>query len=261
MAGKSTYLRQTALIALMAQIGSYVPAASAIVGLTDRIFTRVGAQDDLALGQSTFMVEMLELANILNHATRRSLVVLDEIGRGTSTYDGLAIARAAVEYLHNAPTLGCRTLFATHYHELIDLAAILPRVRNYNVAVDEVGERVVFLHKIVPGGADRSYGIHVARLAGVPKAVTRRAEELLTELEKGRAARGSGRTGRASRQLRETLQPSLFAEPDGLNQEIAALDVLAMTPMEALNRLFELQRRARSQPSAQILPNEQIEIR
>jgi len=261
MAGKSTYLRQTALIALMAQIGSYVPAASAIVGLTDRIFTRVGAQDDLALGQSTFMVEMLELANILNHATRRSLVVLDEIGRGTSTYDGLAIARAAVEYLHNAPTLGCRTLFATHYHELIDLAAILPRVRNYNVAVDEVGERVVFLHKIVPGGADRSYGIHVARLAGVPKAVTRRAEELLTELEKGRAARGSGRTGRASRQLRETLQPSLFAEPDGLNQEIAALDVLAMTPMEALNRLFELQRRARSQPSAKILPNEQIEIR
>ncbi|HEY8743835.1 MAG TPA: DNA mismatch repair protein MutS, partial [Chloroflexota bacterium] len=246
MAGKSTYLRQTALITLMAQIGSYVPAASAIVGLTDRIFTRVGAQDDLALGQSTFMVEMLELANILNHATCRSLVVLDEIGRGTSTYDGLAIARAAVEHLHNAPTLGCRTLFATHYHELIDLAAILPRVRNYNVAVDEDGERVVFLHKIVPGGADRSYGIHVARLAGVPKAVTRRAEELLTELEKGRSGKGANRPGRASRQLRESLQPSLFAGPNGLNQEIAALDVLAMTPMEALNRLFELQRRARN---------------
>ena len=248
MAGKSTYLRQTALITLMAQIGSYVPAASAIVGLSDRIFTRVGAQDDLAMGQSTFMVEMLELANILNHATQRSLVVLDEIGRGTSTYDGLAIARAALEHLHNAPALGCRTLFATHYHELIELASVLPRIRNYNVAVDEVGERVVFLHKIVPGGADRSYGIHVARLAGVPKAVTRRADELLTDLEKGRAGKGAGRVNRAARQLRESLQPSLFGEPDGLSQEIAALDVLAMTPMEALNRLFELQRRARGTP-------------
>src|SRR6185437_11543396 len=169
MAGKSTYLRQAALIALMAQIGSDVPAAAAVVGLTDRIFTRVGAQDDLALGQSTFMVEMLELANILNHASRRSLVVLDEIGRGTSTFDGLAIARAVVEHVHNAPALGCRTLFATHYHELIELARVLPRVRNFNVAVEEDGERVTFLHKIVPGGADRSYGIHVARLAGIPK--------------------------------------------------------------------------------------------
>ncbi|MGI8916145.1 MAG: DNA mismatch repair protein MutS [Chloroflexota bacterium] len=244
MAGKSTYLRQAALITLMAQVGSAVPAASAVVGLTDRIFTRVGAQDDLTLGQSTFMVEMLELANILNHAGRRSLVVLDEIGRGTSTYDGLAIARAAVEHLHNAPTLGCRTLFATHYHELIDLARILPRVHNYNVAVDEDGERVIFLHKIVPGGADRSYGIHVARLAGVPKAVTRRAEELLTELEKGRVGKGYGRNGRATRQLRESLQPSLFGEADGLHQEITALDVLAMTPMEALNQLFALQRKA-----------------
>jgi DNA mismatch repair protein MutS len=189
---------------------------------------------------------MLELANILNHASHRSLVVLDEIGRGTSTYDGLAIARAVVEHLHNAPALGCRTLFATHYHELIDLARVLPRVRNYNVAVDDDGERVVFLHKIVPGGADRSYGIHVARLAGIPKAVTRRAEELLAELEKGRAGKGTGRNGRAARQLRELLQPSLFGEPDGLSQELAALDLLAMTPMEALNQLFELQRKAQA---------------
>jgi DNA mismatch repair protein MutS len=151
-----------------------------------------------------------------------------------------------VEHLHNAPALGCRTLFATHYHELIDLARVLPRVRNYNVAVDDDGERVLFLHKIVPGGADRSYGIHVARLAGVPKAVTRRAEELLAELEKGHTGRGPGRNGRAARQLRELLQPSLFGEPDGLSHDLAAMDLLAMTPMEALNQLFTLQRKAQA---------------
>ncbi len=247
MAGKSTYLRQVALTMLMAQIGSYVPAAMARVGLADRIFTRVGAQDDLAMGQSTFMVEMLELANILNHATRRSLVVLDEIGRGTSTYDGLAIARAVVEHLHNAPALGCRTLFATHYHELTELARVLPRVRNFNVAVAEEGERVVFLHKIVPGGADRSYGIHVARLAGVPKAVTRRAGELLTDLERGRQPRGYSARAGSARKVRESLQLTLFGEPDGVSKELADLDVLAMTPMEALNRLFELQRKAQGE--------------
>jgi len=217
------------------------------VGLADRIFTRVGAQDDLAMGQSTFMVEMLELANILNHATRRSLVVLDEIGRGTSTYDGLAIARAVVEHLHNAPALGCRTLFATHYHELTELARVLPRVRNFNVAVAEEGERVVFLHKIVPGGADRSYGIHVARLAGVPKAVTRRAGELLTDLERGRQPRGYSARAGSARKVRESLQLTLFGEPDGVSKELADLDVLAMTPMEALNRLFELQRKAQGE--------------
>ncbi|MDP3767763.1 MAG: DNA mismatch repair protein MutS, partial [Dehalococcoidia bacterium] len=162
MAGKSTYLRQVALIALMAQVGSFVPAASARLGLVDRIFTRVGAQDDLASGQSTFLVEMLETANILHNATPRSFVILDEIGRGTSTYDGMAIARAVVEYLHNRSEVAAKTLFATHYHELIDLARQLPRVRNENVAVVEEDGRVVFLHKIVPGGADRSYGIHVA---------------------------------------------------------------------------------------------------
>ncbi|MCO5221969.1 MAG: DNA mismatch repair protein MutS [Thermomicrobiales bacterium] len=175
MAGKSSWLRQVALIVLMAQVGSFVPADRASIGLVDRIYTRIGAQDDIASGQSTFMIEMLETANILNHATPRSLVVLDEIGRGTSTYDGLAIARAVVEYLHNAPRLGCKTLFATHYHELTELADILPRVRTYRMDVLEEGDRVVFLRQVVPGSADRSYGIHVAELAGIPKAIVRRA--------------------------------------------------------------------------------------
>ena len=183
MAGKSTFIRQVAVITLMAQIGSFVPADSATVGVVDRIFTRVGLQDDLSTGQSTFMIEMLETATILNHATPRSLVILDEIGRGTSTYDGLAIARAVAEFIHNHPRAGCKTLFATHYHELTQLADVLPRVRNYNVAVAEEDGEVVFLHRIVPGGADRSYGVYVARLAGMPAAVVNRAWEVLTELE------------------------------------------------------------------------------
>ena len=186
MAGKSTYLRQVALIALMAQIGSFVPAAEAHVGLVDRIFTRVGAQDDLSAGQSTFMVEMVETAQILHHATPRSLVILDEIGRGTSTYDGLSIAQAVAEHIHNDPRLGCRTLFATHYHELTALAGRLPRVRNANVAVAEEDGEVVFLHRIIPGGADRSYGVHVAQLAGLPRPVTQRAWDLLTQHEAGK---------------------------------------------------------------------------
>ncbi|MDO8692046.1 MAG: DNA mismatch repair protein MutS, partial [Dehalococcoidia bacterium] len=197
MAGKSTYLRQVALVILLAQIGSFVPAQSARLGLVDRIFSRVGAQDDLAFGQSTFMVEMTETANILNHATRRSLIILDEIGRGTSTYDGLAIARSVIEYLHNHPRLGCKTLFATHYHELVGLAEVLPRVRNFNVAVTEEGGRAVFLHKIMPGGADKSYGIHVAQLAGLPRPVTQRAQEILADLEKGQPAAGDGRRPRS----------------------------------------------------------------
>src|SRR3972149_6373333 len=171
MSGKSTFLRQAALIVLMAQIGSFVPADSARIGLVDRIFTRIGAQDEIYAGQSTFMVEMVEMANILHHATRRSLLVLDEIGRGTSTYDGLSIAWAVVEYIHNHPGLRARTLFATHFHELTQLAAQLPGVRNYNVAVSEANSNVVFLHKIIPGGADRSYGIHVGQLAGLPRPV------------------------------------------------------------------------------------------
>lgn len=168
----------------MAQIGSFVPAASARIGCVDRIFTRIGAQDEIFAGQSTFMVEMTETANILNHATQRSLLILDEIGRGTSTYDGLSIAWAVVEYLHNHPRLRPRTLFATHYHELTQLADLLPGVRNYNVAVTETENRVIFLHKIVPGGADRSYGIHVAQLAGLPRPVIQRASEILEQLER-----------------------------------------------------------------------------
>src|SRR5690606_27035328 len=183
MAGKSVYMRQIALIVLMAQIGSFVPAQSATIGVADRIFARVGAQDEIHRGQSTFMVEMTETAAILAHATSRSLVLLDEIGRGTSTYDGISIARAVVEYLHNHPRLGCKTLFATHYHELTELENILPHVRNYTVAVAEQGDEVVFLHRVVPGTADRSYGIHVAQLAGVPKSVVKRANEILDELQ------------------------------------------------------------------------------
>jgi DNA mismatch repair protein MutS len=240
MAGKSTYLRQVALIVLMAQIGSFVPADRAEIGLVDRIFTRIGAQDDIATGQSTFMVEMVETANILHHATARSLIVLDEIGRGTSTYDGLSIAWSVVEYIHNHPRLRAKTLFATHYHELIQLADHLPHVRNYNVAVAEEGDKVVFLHHIVPGGADRSYGIHVAQLAGLPKPVIRRAEELLEELEEGQrdhAASGAPRE-------EAVLQLSLFGVKNPVLEELEKLDVNALSPLEALNKLFEWKKKA-----------------
>jgi len=181
MAGKSTYIRQVALLALLAHTGSFIPAAGARIDLIDRIFTRIGASDDLARGQSTFMVEMSETANILNNATARSLIILDEIGRGTSTFDGLSLAWSIVEHLHNQ--IGAKTLFATHYHELTELAGRLPRLKNFNVAVREWNEQVVFLHKIVEGGADKSYGIQVARLAGVPKAVIERSKEILRNLE------------------------------------------------------------------------------
>jgi DNA mismatch repair protein MutS len=181
MAGKSTFIRQTALLALLAHTGSFVPAASARIDLVDRIFTRIGASDDLARGQSTFMVEMSETANILNNATPRSLIILDEVGRGTSTFDGLSLAWSIVEHLHNV--VGARTLFATHYHELTELAARLSRVRNFNVAVREWNDQIVFLRKIVEGATDKSYGIQVARLAGVPKSVLERAKEILANLE------------------------------------------------------------------------------
>src|SRR5579864_6851838 len=245
MAGKSTYLRQVALIILMAQIGSYVPAEAATIGLVDRIFTRIGAQDDLATGQSTFMVEMVETANILHHATPRSLVILDEIGRGTSTYDGLAIARAVVEYLHNNKRCGARTLFATHYHELVEVAQMLPRIRCWNVAVTEEAGKVVFLRKIVPGGADRSYGIHVAQLAGIPRPVIHRAEEILEELER----KGDARARRKA--MRDMTMPvawqmTLFAsETHPLIEEIKNLAVDELTPIEAISKLYELQQRAR----------------
>jgi DNA mismatch repair protein MutS len=242
MGGKSTYLRQVALIVLMAQIGSFVPAGSAHIGLVDRIFTRVGAQDDIAAGQSTFMVEMVETANILHHAGPRSLLVLDEVGRGTSTYDGLAIARAVVEHIHDR--IGARTLFATHYHELTALADRFSRIHNANSAVTEDGGEVIFLHRIVPGGADRSYGIHVARLAGLPQPVTERAEEALQDLEARAQQNGHGRRKRPVRQL------PLFGEPsDGVAgevlDELLSLDVSTLTPLEALTRLYELQQKGR----------------
>ena len=243
MAGKSTYIRQVALITLLAQVGSFVPATEAQIGIVDRIFTRVGLQDDLATGQSTFMVEMVETAAILNQATPRSLVILDEIGRGTSTYDGLSIAQAVIEHLHNDPRLGCKTLFATHYHELTELAATLPGVRNYSVAVTEEGGDVVFLHRIIPGGADRSYGVHVARLAGLPPRVVNRAWEVLGDLESTRES-GRKRSVRAS----PSQQLALFPATSSLADSVRELDVTNMTPLEALNRLYELQEQANSLP-------------
>jgi DNA mismatch repair protein MutS len=236
MSGKSTFLRQAALIVLMAQMGSFVPADSARIGLVDRIFTRIGAQDEIHAGQSTFMVEMVETANILHHASSRSLLILDEIGRGTSTYDGVSIAWAVIEFIHNHPHLRAKTLFATHYHELTQLAELLPGIRNYNVAVSEADGKVVFLHKIVPGGADRSYGIHVAQLAGLPSPVIQRASEIMAELEKT-----SGRAVRIDPQAAQ--QAMLFPETSPLLEELKEVDVNSISPIEALNKLFEWQKK------------------
>jgi DNA mismatch repair protein MutS len=236
MSGKSTYLRQTALIVLMAQMGSFVPADSARIGLVDRIFTRIGAQDEIHAGQSTFMVEMIEASNILHHATLRSLLILDELGRGTSTYDGLSIAWAVIEYIHNHPHLRAKTLFATHYHELTQLAELLPGIRNYNVAVSEADGKVVFLHKIVPGGADRSYGIHVAQLAGLPAPVIQRAGEIMAELEKT-----SGRAVKIDPHAAQ--QAMLFPESSPILDELKNVDVNSLSPIEALNKLFEWQKK------------------
>jgi DNA mismatch repair protein MutS len=236
MAGKSTFLRQAAVIVLLAQCGSFVPAESAVVGLADRIFTRVGAHDDITAGMSTFMVEMTETANILNHASRSSLVILDEVGRGTSTYDGVSIAQAVVEYLHDSPKLGCRTLFATHYHELTALAERLARVTNQRVEVLEDGDTVRFLHRVVPGGADRSYGIHVAALAGLPSGVIARARQVLGELERQRPLEPP------------ELQLGLPIElaPDPLRKELEDIEPDSLSPLEALQKLYEL--RARLSP-------------
>ncbi len=236
MSGKSTFLRQVALIVLMAQMGSFVPAGAAKIGLVDRIFTRIGAQDEIHAGQSTFMVEMVETANILNHATPRSLLILDEIGRGTSTYDGVSIAWAIVEYLHNHPRLRSKTLFATHYHELTQLADLLPGVRNYNVAVSEADGDVVFLYKIIAGGADRSYGIHVAQLAGLPRPVIQRADEILRQLESS-----AGKTVDIDPHIAKQL--NLFPENNPLREELERLDLNTLSPIEALNRLYEWKKR------------------
>ena len=247
MSGKSTYLRQVALIVLLAQIGGFVPATSATIGAVDRIFTRIGAREDLAAGQSTFMVEMVETANILNNATPRSLIILDEIGRGTSTYDGLSIARAVAEYIHNYPRLGAKTLFATHYHEMVELATFLPKVKNFNVAVAEEGGEVTFLYKIVPGGVDKSYGIHVAKLAGLPKSVVHRAQEVLLELEEDsrRAQAKRSPKGRRRPQGAMPLQLPLLGQKPPLLEELEKLDINSLTPLEALTRLYELQQKAK----------------
>jgi len=242
MAGKSTYIRQVAIITLMAQVGCFVPASEATIGLVDRIFTRVGLQDDLATGQSTFMVEMVETAAILNQATPRSLVILDEIGRGTSTYDGLSIARSVIEHIHNDPRLGCKTLFATHYHELTQLAGSLPGVRNCSVAVTEEGNSVVFLHKIVPGGADKSYGVHVAQLAGLPQGVVNRAWEVLADLETQSQQNGDRKVRPAKGEPAQ--QMALFKDDGKLQGLLKELDIPNLTPLEAINKLYELQKEA-----------------
>ncbi len=248
MAGKSTYLRQVGLIVLMAQLGSFVPAQEAKIGVVDRIFTRVGASDILAKGQSTFLVEMNETANILHNATPQSLILLDEVGRGTSTYDGLSIAWAVTEEIHNNPKLGAKTLFATHYHELTSLAHLLPRVKNYQVAVREWGDKIVFLRKIVEGGCDDSYGIQVAKLAGIPQEVIDRAKEILTNLENGGEGAPNFVKGKRAPNFQPAPQLSLFsALPDPLLEELKGLNLNSMTPLEALTKLAELVKRAKAQ--------------
>jgi DNA mismatch repair protein MutS len=242
MGGKSTYLRQVALITLMAHAGSFVPAASARISLTDRIFTRVGASDLLAKGESTFMVEMTETANILLHATPRSLVILDEVGRGTATYDGLSLAWAIVEYLHDRPESAAKVLFATHYHELTDLARRLPRLVNQSMAVKEWKGSILFLHRVTKGSADRSYGIHVAELAGVPDEVCRRAEEILADLERSTVGPVVEDTKPQIPSRRDRIQQmELFRPPeDEILEQIRELDLDRTTPIEALTLLAEL---------------------
>ncbi|MCK8827789.1 DNA mismatch repair protein MutS [Natroniella acetigena] len=258
MSGKSTYMRQVALISLLAQIGSFVPAKKAKIGIVDRIFTRVGASDDLTTGQSTFMVEMNEVANILNNATTQSLIILDEVGRGTSTYDGLSIAWAVIEYISNLDKIGAKSLFATHYHELTELEDKLPGVKNYNVAVQEEGEEVVFLRKIIPGGADQSYGIEVAKRAGIPKQVIERSKVILAQLEEDEAETIELATEgqEASYQHQKPKEPKeevkekvtqmpLFSPAnDQLVKELSQLDIMSMTPLEAMNQLHQLKQKA-----------------
>ena len=259
MAGKSTYMRQTALIALMAQIGSFVPAQSANIGLSDRIFTRVGASDDLASGQSTFMVEMTEVANILRNATSKSLLILDEIGRGTSTFDGLSIAWAVIEYISDSRLLGAKTLFATHYHELTELEGKIDNVNNYCIAVKEKGDDIVFLRKIVKGGADKSYGIQVAKLAGVPELVIGRAKEIVEELSDEDITARVSEIASKERVVKkkpkvkkyddvDIAQMSLFdtVKDDDVLEELKNLDVGNMTPIDALNTIYRLQNKLKN---------------
>ena len=256
MAGKSTYMRQAALIVLMAQIGSFVPAEKAKIGIVDRIFTRVGASDDLASGQSTFMVEMTEVATILRNATANSLLILDEIGRGTSTFDGLSIAWAVIEHISNPKLLGAKTLFATHYHELTELEGKLPGVKNYCIAVKEKGDDIVFLRKIVRGGADKSYGIQVAKLAGVPDSVIARARELVEELSNADILAAVKDLSQAGKKKGKSVhydevdmkQMSLFdtVQNDDIIEELKTLDISNLTPLEALNTLNRLQNKIKN---------------
>ncbi len=246
MAGKSTYIRQVALLVLMAQAGSYVPAESARIGTADRIFARVGASDELSRGQSTFMVEMTETANILHHVTPKSLVILDEIGRGTSTFDGISIAWAVAEYLHDNPARRARTLFATHYHELTELELSLERAENFNVAVREWNDRVIFLHKVLPGGTDKSYGIQVARLAGLPSEVIERARRILSGLEAGTlTGEGMPKFAPVSRSAADTPRQLTLFETDlhPVLDELRNLRLEHLTPFEAMQRLKELKDR------------------
>ena len=255
MAGKSTYMRQTALIVLMAQIGSFVPAQTANIGIVDRIFTRVGASDDLASGQSTFMVEMNEVANILRNATAKSLLILDEIGRGTSTFDGLSIAWAVVEHISNPKLLGAKTLFATHYHELTELEGKLDSVNNYCIAVKEKGDDIVFLRKIVKGGADRSYGIQVAKLAGLPDSVIERAKEIaeqllandITDTVKSISVDNGHKHKKEHLDEVDMTQISLFdtVKDDDIIDELRSIDIGNMTPLDALNKLYQLQNKGK----------------
>jgi DNA mismatch repair protein MutS len=245
MAGKSALLRQTGLIVLLAQMGCFVPAKEAVIGLVDKIFTRVGASDNLSSGESTFMVEMNETASILNNLSNRSLILLDEIGRGTSTYDGISIAWAIAEYLHNHPSARAKTLFATHYHELNELTNMFNRVKNYNVTVKEVGNQIIFLRKLVPGGSEHSFGIHVAKLAGMPPKVLARAHEILKKLEAERTG-GENIKESIKKVQKQALQLQMFSIDDPVLVKIRDmlnnLDVNTLTPVEALMKLDEIQR-------------------
>ena len=242
MAGKSTYMRQVALIVLMAQVGSFVPAASARIGIVDGIYTRVGASDDLTTGQSTFMVEMSEVANILKEATEKSLLILDEIGRGTSTYDGMSIARAVIEYIADRKKLGAKTLFATHYHELTDLEELIPCVKNYNVAVKKRGEDIVFLRRIIPGGVDESYGIEVSKLAGIPRWVIDRAYEVLSSLEEGQTVSEAKVKTRAKPKEESEQLYFIDEKAEAIKKRLRGADPNTLTPIEALNLIYELKK-------------------
>jgi DNA mismatch repair protein MutS len=246
MAGKSALLRQTALITLMAQIGSFVPAVSAKIGLVDKIFTRVGASDNISLGESTFMVEMNEAADILNNISDRSLILFDELGRGTSTYDGISIAWAIVEHIHEHPRGRAKTLFATHYHELNEMEKSFKRIKNYNVAVKEVDNKIIFLRKLVKGGSEHSFGIHVARLAGMPLSIVKRSDEILSQLETGSHKTGITKPIRQISTQREGYQMNIFQLDDPvlsqIRDEIYNLDINNLTPVEALNKLNDIKR-------------------